>query len=105
MKQAGIRAAVALLALQGVALHIGADEVPTKEGVAKIAAPQFSPYAGRNYPTRVLFGDTHLHTAVSVDAGTMCRVGQEDAFASPAERRSARPTVCAHGCRVRSTTS
>ena len=25
-------------------------------------------------------GDTHLHTAVSVDAGTMCRLGQEDAY-------------------------
>ncbi len=45
-----------------------------------IAAGKFSPYAGRNFPTRVFFGDTHLHTAVSVDAGTMCRVGQEDAF-------------------------
>jgi hypothetical protein len=41
---------------------------------------QYSPFAGREYPTRVYFGDTHLHTAVSVDAGTMCTVGQEDAF-------------------------
>ena len=41
---------------------------------------EFSPYAGRSFPTRVLWGDTHLHTMVSVDAGTMCRVGQEDAF-------------------------
>ncbi len=52
----------------------------TKEDVAHITKTQFSPYAGRNYPTRVLWGDTHLHTAVSVDAGTMCRIGQEDAF-------------------------
>lgn len=57
-----------------------ADQIPTKEGVAEITAPQYSPYAGRSYPTRVLWGDTHLHTAVSVDAGTMCRVGQEDAY-------------------------
>ncbi|MGH9867265.1 MAG: DUF3604 domain-containing protein [Candidatus Polarisedimenticolia bacterium] len=57
-----------------------ADQPPTKEGVSGIAAPQFSPYAGRTYPTRVLWGDTHLHTAVSVDAGTMCRLGQEDAY-------------------------
>ena len=26
-------------------------------------APGYSPYAGRNYPVRVLWGDTHLHTA------------------------------------------
>jgi hypothetical protein len=35
---------------------------------------------GRKYPTRVLWGDTHLHTAISVDAGTICRLGQEEAF-------------------------
>jgi hypothetical protein len=62
------------------AAEAGNDEGMTKNGVAKATQPQFSPYAGRNYPTRVLFGDTHLHTAISVDAGTMCRVGQEDAF-------------------------
>ena len=57
------------------------DAVPTKKGVAgALGKAKFSPYAGRNYPTRVFFGDTHLHTAVSVDAGTMCRLGQEDAF-------------------------
>ena len=59
---------------------IMAGQNPTREGVEVIAAGKFSPYAGRNFPTRVFFGDTHLHTAVSVDAGTMCRVGQEDAF-------------------------
>ena len=57
-----------------------ADQPPTKEGVAATVRTEFSPYAGRNFPTRVLWGDTHLHTAISVDAGTMCRVGQEDAF-------------------------
>ena len=31
--------------------------------------PPYSPYAGRNYPTRPLFGDTHLHTSFSFDAG------------------------------------
>jgi hypothetical protein len=69
-----------LLAGCFIAIPAWADQLPTKEGVAEIAAPQFSPYAGRNFPTRVFFGDTHLHTAVSVDAGTMCRIGQEDAY-------------------------
>jgi hypothetical protein len=53
----------------------------SKEAVDKmLGEKQFSPYAGRAYPTRVLWGDQHLHTAVSVDAGTICRLGQEDAY-------------------------
>lgn len=32
------------------------------------AARGYSPYAGRQYPTRPLFGDTHLHTSNSGDA-------------------------------------
>jgi len=62
------------------ASHASADEVPSKEDIAPLAAKQYSPYAGRSFPTRVLWGDTHLHTAISVDAGTMCRIGQEDAY-------------------------
>ncbi|NOR35149.1 MAG: DUF3604 domain-containing protein [Woeseiaceae bacterium] len=58
----------------------GNHEALTKDDIAKITRPEFSPYAGRNFPTKVLWGDTHLHTAVSVDAGTMNRIGQEDAF-------------------------
>jgi hypothetical protein len=29
----------------------------------------YSPYADRSFPTEVLFGDTHVHTALSADAG------------------------------------
>jgi hypothetical protein len=43
--------------------------------------PSYSPYAGRNYPTRPFFGDTHLHTAFSMDAGAFgARLGPPDAF-------------------------
>jgi uncharacterized protein DUF3604 len=31
--------------------------------------PGYSPYAGKHYPARPLFGDQHLHTGWSVDAG------------------------------------
>ena len=30
---------------------------------------QYSPYAGRGFPSRVYWGDTHLHTGLSMDAG------------------------------------
>ena len=32
--------------------------------------PVYSPYANRNFPSRPLFGDQHLHTSYSMDAGT-----------------------------------
>jgi Protein of unknown function (DUF3604) len=52
-----------------------------KEAVSDVLGQKaFSPYAGREFPSRPLWGDSHLHTAISVDAGTMCRLGQEDAF-------------------------
>ena len=76
-----------ILVLAGCALSslVGAAEPGneygvTKKDIAHLTQPQFSPYAGRNFPTRVLWGDTHLHTAVSVDAGTINRIGQEDAY-------------------------
>jgi hypothetical protein len=43
--------------------------------------PPYSPYAGRNYPTRPYFGDQHLHTAASMDAGAFgCRLTPADAY-------------------------
>ena len=60
-------------------LTLAQDMIPNREGILA-QTPSYSPYAGREFPTAVLWGDSHLHTAISVDAGTMCRVGQEDAF-------------------------
>jgi len=48
----------------------------------KPARKEFSPYANRGrYPTNVYFGDTHLHTALSMDAGTFGnRLGLDEAY-------------------------
>ena len=53
-----------------------------KDEVAPLyKAPGYSPYAGRNYPTRVLWGDTHLHTANSLDAAAFGNtLGPEPAY-------------------------
>ena len=41
----------------------------------------YSPYAGRNFPTNVYWGDTHLHTGMSFDAGSFgARLLPEDAY-------------------------
>ncbi|MDU8944345.1 DUF3604 domain-containing protein [Ovoidimarina sediminis] len=46
----------------------GAQESFGEGTVGVLAQPSYSPYAGRNFPTRPLWGDTHLHTALSLDA-------------------------------------
>jgi hypothetical protein len=52
-----------------------------KKSAEKSFKKPYSPYAGRNYPTRPLFGDTHLHTSASMDAGAFgCRLGPKDAY-------------------------
>ena len=41
----------------------------------------YSPYAGRQFPQRVYWGDTHVHTSYSVDAGAFgCRLDPADAY-------------------------
>src|SRR5215831_13693071 len=43
--------------------------------------PGYSPYVGKNYPTQVLWGDTHLHTSNSFDAAAFGNtLGPEEAY-------------------------
>jgi len=45
------------------------------------AKPLYSPYAGRSFPIRPFFGDTHLHTSFSMDAGAFgARLNPRDAY-------------------------
>jgi len=59
----------------------GAQDIPvTAENVTTPETP-YSPYAGRNFPTQVLWGDTHLHTANSLDARALgVTLTPEDAY-------------------------
>ena len=46
------------------------DGVPSEEAAeGTFKAPPFSPYANRSIPERPLWGETHLHTGLSLDAG------------------------------------
>ena len=41
----------------------------------------YSPYAGRDFPSDVFWGDTHLHTDISMDAGAFGnRLGLDEAY-------------------------
>ncbi|WFM72438.1 DUF3604 domain-containing protein [Halomonas sp. CKK8] len=53
-----------------------------EEALQGIQQPRpYSPYAGRNFPTRPFFGDTHLHTGMSMDAGAAgARLMPQDAY-------------------------
>ncbi len=73
-----------LLVLSMPALALAQDPVglvPTDEDAAVVKAPGYSPYAGRNFPTQVYWGDTHLHTNNSLDArGFGVILGPEEAY-------------------------
>lgn len=50
------------------------------EGLLAVDVP-YSPYVNRNFPERPLWGDSHLHTALSMDAGGFGnRLGLQDAY-------------------------
>ena len=70
-------------ALSCLALPVFAqDPRPSDEALLEVYPKQqiFSPYASRNFPTRVFWGDTHLHTGMSMDAGAFgARLMPEDA--------------------------
>jgi hypothetical protein len=78
-----------VIAAASVPVFAAEETAPTdvgtldKESAAKVfpSKPPYSPYAGRNFPTRPFFGDTHTHTSFSMDAGAFgCRLGPKDAY-------------------------
>ena len=74
---AGLLAAIATSAAlaQAPSLDVGAD---IDEAV--LGKKEYSPYLNDNFPQRVFWGDTHVHTAYSTDAGMVGnRLGPEEA--------------------------
>src|SRR5829696_3906355 len=68
------------LAQQNTTTDVGTLDKETAEKVFPAKRP-YSPWAGRNFPTRPLFGDTHTHTSFSMDAGAFgARLGPKDAY-------------------------
>jgi hypothetical protein len=68
-----------LCAQQGTTTDIGTLDRESAEKAYK--QRPYSPYAGRNFPARPLFGDTHLHTSYSMDAGAFgARLGPKEAY-------------------------
>ncbi len=65
---ASMAAAMLILALsQTAALASSYDRPVTAKNLEEEKV--YSPFVGRKYPDQVLFGDTHLHTDLSFDAG------------------------------------
>jgi hypothetical protein len=82
-----------VLALTGPATALAAEQprvvedpygeasAPPASRTVSPAARSYSPYASRKYPSRALFGDTHLHTSNSGDAfAAGARLTPEDAY-------------------------
>jgi hypothetical protein len=75
MKLNTLVAAFALCGHAGMAVAQDAPGVLPKPGAV------YSPYPAQNFPDQVFFGDTHLHTAFSPDAGLIgATLTPDDAF-------------------------
>lgn len=46
-----------------------AQDLPPDAAAGSLKGRPYSPYADRGFPTQVFFGDTHVHSALSADAG------------------------------------
>ena len=75
-----VATALPVVAQQNTATDIGTLDATTAAKPFK-SKQTYSPAAAWNYPSRVYWGDTHVHTSASMDAGAFGnRLGFEDAY-------------------------
>ena len=64
-----------------IAAPVFAQEFTVDKEQVAYNEPDYSPFVDQNYPDRIFWGDTHLHTANSVDAGFVGNtLGPEEAY-------------------------
>ncbi|MGI9483277.1 MAG: DUF3604 domain-containing protein [Hyphomicrobiales bacterium] len=66
-----VRSLIAVLGVAGFVFPAGAQEMQAnKDQLSELyTGKAYSPYAKRTFPERPLWGDNHLHTSLSMDAG------------------------------------
>jgi len=70
-----------IIAMCFLAAAVGAQDIQLDSSKSTLGQAEYSPYLDQGYPDRVYFGDTHLHTAFSTDAGLFgARLGPDDAY-------------------------
>jgi hypothetical protein len=77
------RTSAVVIALQLAAGGLQAQQLDLapERGDVTLGRKEYSPYLHEGYPQRVFWGDTHLHTAYSTDAGMIGNVlGPEEAY-------------------------
>ncbi|MGI9288305.1 MAG: DUF3604 domain-containing protein [Pseudomonadales bacterium] len=73
------------LALSTLAMQSAIAQIPPPQGAEGLSAQytgkSYSPYAQRGFPDRIFWGDSHLHTSFSMDAGAFGnRLGLDAAY-------------------------
>ena len=75
-----LKNAIVLIAFACTSFALARD-IPMDPDDVSLGNAEYSPYLHQGYPDRVYFGDTHLHTSFSTDAGMFgTRLGPEEAY-------------------------
>src|SRR6266480_560046 len=98
------RSAMLLLGLTSLSLAARslAQDVDVNPKNVTLGKAEYCPYLDHAYPDRVYFGDTHLHTSYSTDAGMIgCTLGPDEATDLQGAERSPRARASARAYSAR----